>query len=228
VQLRLSQVGKAYKTRSGTLAVLREVDVALDGGQGLVLMGPPGSGKSTLLHLAGGLARPTLGEVWLGDRRLSHLPEHAVARLRAAHVGFLFQDFRLIRGLDALDNVELALVPLGLSKAARRERAAAALDAIGLGERKDFLVNDLSGGEQQRVALARALVKEPALLLADEPTANVDPPTAELVLGLLATARERGAVVIVATHDAAAAAHPSLATHFGRIEKTRLVMKEQR
>ncbi|GMV44331.1 MAG: peptide ABC transporter ATP-binding protein [Myxococcales bacterium] len=194
-------VGKLYRGPGGAVVALRGVSLSLPAGGGLLLVGPPGTGKSTLLALAGGLLRPTTGEVHVGDRVVSRLPEHALARFRQESVGVLFQAFRLLRGLTALENVELALVPAGLSRRERRERSGAALEELGMAHRAEFRVNDLSGGEQQRVALARALVGDPALLLADEPTSSVDRTTAEAVLSRLLERKEAGATVILASHD---------------------------
>lgn len=194
-------VGKLYRGPGGAVVALKGVSLQLPAGAGLLLQGPPGTGKSTLLALAGGLLRPTTGDVTVGDRAISRLPEHALARFRLHTVGFLFQAFRLLRGFTARENVELALVPAGLTAEQRRERAQAVLEELDMAHRADFRVNDLSGGEQQRVALARALVGDPGLLIADEPTSSVDRPTAEVVLSRLLARKQAGATVILASHD---------------------------
>ena len=212
-------VAKRYRGPAGSVVALRTLSFALEGGQGLLLAGPPGSGKSTLLALAGALLRPTKGDVRVGDRLLSRLPEHALARFRLEQVGFLFQGFRLLRGFTAAENVELALLPLGLAAKDRQERVHRSLAALGLEERSSFRVNDLSGGEQQRVALARALVSEPALLIADEPTSNVDRPTAELVLEELSSHKRRGATVLIASHDPELVQRSGLVDRVARFEK---------
>lgn len=199
--VRFEGVGKLYRGPGGTVVALKGVTLEVPAGAGLLLQGPPGTGKSTLLALAGGLLRPTAGDVLVGGRAISRLPEHALARFRAEHVGFLFQAFRLMRGLTAAENVELALVPAGVPTAERRARAVAALEELGVGPRAHFRVNDLSGGEQQRVALARSLVGAPGLLIADEPTSSVDRSTAQAVLGRLLARKEAGATVILASHD---------------------------
>ena len=201
MNVELNKVGKIFRHPAGPVVALKAVSLDVPAGSCLLLTGPPGSGKSTLLALAGGLMRPTVGDIFVGDRRVSHLPEHALARLRLDAIGFLFQGFRLIRGLSAVENIELALVPLGLTAGERRRRSLAVLDDVGLAARSSFRVNDLSGGEQQRVALARALVHEPALLIADEPTSSVDKATAAEVLARIADRKKRGTTLLLASHD---------------------------
>ncbi len=202
---RLSGVTKEYD--HGQVVALRGVDLVLDDGDWLAVRGPTGHGKSTLLQLLGGLDRPTRGTVELAGEDLGRMPERAVARVRAASIGFVFQSFNLIPTLSAAENVETALVPLGVGAAERRRRAAVALAAVGLADRARHLPDELSGGQQQRVAIARALVKEPAVLLADEPTGNLDEETRGDIMELLDREwQERELTMVIVTHDSFVAA----------------------
>ena len=202
---RLSDVTKEYG--HGAVLALRDVDLTLADGEWLAVRGPTGHGKSTLLQIMGGLDRPTRGTVELDGRDLARMSETAVTRVRARSIGFVFQAFNLIPTLSAAENVETALVPLRVGAAERRRRAAEALDAVGLDDRLRHLPSELSGGQQQRVAIARAMVKEPAVLLADEPTGNLDEDTRDDIIGLLERVwRERRFTMIVVTHDSAVAA----------------------
>jgi putative ABC transport system ATP-binding protein len=202
---RLSDVTKEYN--HGAVLALREVDLTLADGEWLAVRGPTGHGKSTLLQVMGGLDRPTRGTVEFDGRDLGRMSEAAVTRVRARSIGFVFQAFNLIPTLSAAENVETALVPLRVGDTERRRRAADALDAVGLADRLRHLPGELSGGQQQRVAIARAMVKEPAVLLADEPTGNLDEDTRDDIIGLLERVwRERGLTMVVVTHDSAVAA----------------------
>jgi putative ABC transport system ATP-binding protein len=202
---RLSGLTKDYN--HGTVLALRGVNLEVPDGGWLAVRGPTGHGKSTLLQLMGGLDRPTRGTVELAGRDLGRLSETAVTRLRAGLIGFVFQAFNLIPTLSAAENVETALAPLGVRGAERRRRAAEALAAVGLADRVYHLPAELSGGEQQRVAIARALVKQPAVLLADEPTGNLDEDTRDDIIALLERAwREQQLTMIVVTHDSVVAA----------------------
>jgi putative ABC transport system ATP-binding protein len=198
----LRKVTKAFRKDRGTVTALRDVDLRIEEGDFLVIQGPTGQGKSTLLQLLGALDRPTSGEVRFEGRDLEGLREGQLTNLRARSFGFVFQGFNLIPTLTAQENVETALVPLGVKTRERRERAAEALRSVGLGERLGHLPGEMSGGQQQRVAIARALVKQPKVLLADEPTGNLDERTRdeifELLEGLWA---RRGQTVVVVTHD---------------------------
>jgi len=168
----------------------------------LAIQGPTGHGKSTLLQLLGGLDRPTDGSLKFDGQELAKMGEMQLTKLRAQNFGYIFQGFNLIPTLTAQENVETALVPLGVPAAERRERAAKALSEVGLGERLGHLQTELSGGQQQRVAIARALVKEPKVILADEPTGNLDEDTRDDIFGLLENLwQERGLTVIMVTHD---------------------------
>jgi len=204
---RLSGVVKNYKKGRGTVLALRGVDLVISGGEWLAIQGPTGHGKSTLLQILGGLDRPTSGTVELNGMNLTGMRETGVTKVRARSVGFIFQTFNLIPTLSAEENVEVALVPLGVSAAERKTRARQGLAAVGLGDRLRHLPSELSGGQQQRVAIARALVKEPAVLLADEPTGNLDEGTRDEIIGLLEDLwRSRGLTMVVVTHDSAVAA----------------------
>ena len=207
----LTGVSKTFRARrraGGTVTAVRNVDLSIPDGEWLAIQGRTGSGKSTLLQLLGGMDRPSTGTVALAGHDLSTMTEAQLTGVRAARVGFVFQTFNLISTLSAIENVEAALVPLGTPAAQRRERAAAALAAVSLADRAGHLPSELSGGEQQRVGIARALVKEPSVLLADEPTGNLDVDTRDEILGLLEqiwTANQLTLVLV--THDSSVAAH---------------------
>jgi putative ABC transport system ATP-binding protein len=204
---KLSGVVKNYKRGRSTVLALRGVDLEIADGEWLAIQGPTGHGKSTLLQIIGGLDRPTSGSVELDGTDLASMRESRLTRVRARSIGFIFQTFNLIPTLSAEENVEAALVPLGVSAAQRKARARQALTAIGLGERLRHLPSELSGGQQQRVAIARALVKEPKVLLADEPTGNLDEGTRDEIIGLLDRLwRGRGLTMVIVTHDSAVAA----------------------
>ena len=202
----LTNVTKKYDQGKRSVVALSKVSVSIPDGQMIAIQGPTGGGKSTLLQMLGALDRPTDGTVHLGDADLSRLGDGKLGRIRATKIGFVFQGFNLIPTLTAQKNVETALAPLGLSHADRRVRAAAALESVGLGDRGGHLPAELSGGQQQRVAIARALVKEPTVLLADEPTGNLDEETRDEIMDLLEGLwRDRGLTLIVVTHDSAVA-----------------------
>jgi len=202
----LTKVTKDYRKGRGTVHALAGVDLVIENGEWLAIQGPTGHGKSTLLQMLGGLDRPTTGRVELDGRDLASMRENQVTRVRASSIGFIFQTFNLIPTLSAQENVEVALVPLGTSAAGRRERAAEALASVGLAERLRHLPSELSGGQQQRVAIARALVKEPTVLLADEPTGNLDEGTRDDIIALLEQQwRKRGLIMVLVTHDSAVA-----------------------
>jgi len=191
----------------GAVLALRDVDLTIADGEWLAVRGPTGHGKSTLLQVMGGLDRPTRGTVEFDGEDLGRMSEAAVTRVRAQSIGFVFQAFNLIPTLSAAENVETALVPLHVGGAERRQRAAGALASVGLADRLGHLPAELSGGQQQRVAIARAIVKEPAVLLADEPTGNLDEDTRDDIIGLLEGVwRERRLTMVMVTHDSAVAA----------------------
>jgi putative ABC transport system ATP-binding protein len=204
----LNGVTKTYTKAHGhgLVQALQGVDLVIEDGEWLSIQGPTGHGKSTLLQILGGLDRPTAGQVELDGRDLARLREAEMTRVRARSIGFVFQTFNLVPTLSAQENVEAALVPLRATAGTRRERAAAALDSVGLGDRLGHLPGELSGGQQQRVAIARALVKEPKVLLADEPTGNLDEDTRDEIMGLLEKLwREHGLTMVQVTHDSVVA-----------------------
>ena len=202
----LANVTKDYQKGRGTVHALAGVDLVLEDRAWLAIQGPTGHGKSTLLQILGGLDRPTSGTVELSGQNLALMRESKVTKVRAASIGFIFQTFNLIPTLNALENVEVALVPLGAGSAQRRRRAAAALENVGLAERLHHLPSELSGGQQQRVAIARALVKDPQVLLADEPTGNLDEGTRDDIMKLLEKLwQDHGLTLVLVTHDSSVA-----------------------
>ena len=200
-------VRRSYHLDGVSVDALRGVSLRIDAGEYVAVVGPSGSGKSTLMHLLGCLDRPTSGVLRVGDRDVATLGDGELAGLRNRTIGFVFQSFQLLGRTTALDNVALPLVYRGVRRAERRERAEAALTAVGLGHRLGHRPGQLSGGEQQRVAIARALVGEPGLLLADEPTGNLDTGSGAEIMALLdGLVRDRGVAVVVVTHDPEVAA----------------------
>ena len=224
----ISGLTKVYngKHKGEKVHALQGVDVVIPDNDMLAIQGPTGHGKSTLLQLLGGLDRPTDGSLKFDGQELARMGEMQLTKLRAQNFGYIFQGFNLIPTLTAQENVETALVPLGVSTAERRERAAKALTEVGLGERLGHLQTELSGGQQQRVAIARALVKEPKVILADEPTGNLDEDTRDDIFGLLESLwQERGLTVIMVTHDSELARRvPRLA----QIKNGKLTIKRDR
>jgi putative ABC transport system ATP-binding protein len=199
---KLTGVTKLYHKGHSTVPAVTGVDLIIGDGEWLAIQGRTGHGKTTLLNLLGGLDRPTQGTVELDGTGLGALRETQLTRLRAEKIGFIFQTFNLIPTLSAAENVEAALIPLGVSGAGRRAKIAAALDAVALADRAAHLPSELSGGQQQRVAIARALVKEPTVVLADEPTGNLDEDTRDDIIALLEKLwRERGLTLVLVTHD---------------------------
>ncbi|WP_460943653.1 ABC transporter ATP-binding protein [Okibacterium endophyticum] len=202
----LNQVTKTYTQTKNKVTALNKVDLTIPDGQMVAIQGPTGGGKSTLLQMLGALDRPTSGSVTLGDDNLASLGESALTRVRARQIGIVFQNFNLIPTLTARENVEMALVPFGTAVSEREKKATDALASLGLGDRGGHLPGQLSGGQQQRVAIARALVKEPRVLLADEPTGNLDEETRDDIMMLLEGLwREHGLTLVIVTHDTAVA-----------------------
>jgi putative ABC transport system ATP-binding protein len=203
---KLTGVTKDYQKGRATVHALQGVDLVIEDGEWLAIQGPTGHGKTTLLQMLGGLDRPTSGIIDLNGQDLAQMRESQVTKVRATSIGFIFQTFNLIPTLSAQENVETALVPLGISGTERRERAMKALAGVGLGDRAKHLPSELSGGQQQRVAIARALVKEPRVLLADEPTGNLDEDTRDEIISLLERLwRDRGLTMVLVTHDSSVA-----------------------
>jgi len=203
---RLAGVSRIYRKGAREIPAVCDLDLEIRTGEWLAVQGKTGHGKTTLLQLLGGLDRPTRGRLDFGGTDLATAAEPDVRKVRAGSFGFIFQTFNLIPTLTAQENVEAALIPLGIGHAHRRERVKAALGSVGLGDRAQHLPAELSGGQQQRVAIARALVKEPRVLLADEPTGNLDEDTRNEIIALLDCLwRERGLTLILVTHDSAVA-----------------------
>ncbi|MFW5735475.1 MAG: ABC transporter ATP-binding protein [Oceanidesulfovibrio sp.] len=204
---------------SGMNTVLHDIDIAVEAGEFLALQGTSGSGKSTLLHIIGLLDRPTAGRYALEGRDVSGLPDDERSELRNHKIGFVFQSFYLVPYITALDNVMMPGLYGGVSSSVLTRRAKSLLEMVGLSDRMGHKPSQLSGGQQQRVALARALVNEPSLILADEPTGQLDSKTGSEIMDLLSTVNERGATVILVTHDEATASHARRRLHMedGRI-----------
>ena len=202
----LENVSKTYRQKERRITALKDVSLTIQTGQLVAIQGPTGGGKSTLLQLLGALDRPTSGRISLGEADLSGMPDAKLGGIRAREIGFVFQGFNLIPTLTAQENVETALEPLGVPAEERRRRSTAALESVGLGDRAHHVPGELSGGQQQRVAIARALVKEPEVLLADEPTGNLDEQTRDEIMDLLEGLwRDRGLTLVIVTHDSAVA-----------------------
>jgi putative ABC transport system ATP-binding protein len=192
---------KHYGKGAGLVRAVDGIDLDVTSGETVAVMGPSGCGKSTLLHLLGGLDRPSSGELWLAGRRIDAMSEKALARMRRSTVGFVFQAFHLMDELSARENVELSALLAGRSPRAARRRAAELLEQVGLADRADFLPSALSGGQRQRVAIARAMSNEPLVVLADEPTGNLDSAATLDVLRLFESLHQAGQTLVVVTHD---------------------------
>ncbi len=202
----LTDVTRLYHKGRNVIPAVREVSLQIADGDWLAIQGRTGHGKTTLLQLLGGLDRPTSGTIEFDGSHLNSMREAQLTRWRATAVGFIFQTFNLIQTLSAADNVEAALIPLRMGAAERRQRTMAALDSVGLADRATHLPSELSGGQQQRVAIARALVKEPRVLLADEPTGNLDEGTRDEIMALLEKLwRDIGLTMILVTHETSVA-----------------------
>ena len=217
----LQRVTKVYRTGSISVAALRGVSLTIAQGEYVAVIGPSGSGKSTLMHILGCLDSPTSGGYHLAGEDVSHMSETALAEVRNRRIGFVFQQFNLLPAIPAWRNVELPLAYSHVSRHERRDRALTALEQVGLADRVDHKPSELSGGQQQRVAIARALVTEPALILADEPTGNLDSTSSSEIMAVLTSLHRQGRTVVLITHEAevARAAERVVEIHDGRIRE---------
>jgi putative ABC transport system ATP-binding protein len=201
------KLAREYDMGSELVRALRGVDLQIRRNEYVAVMGPSGSGKSTLMNLIGCLDTPSQGEYWLNGQKVSDLADDELARIRNKEIGFVFQTFNLLPRASALHNVELPLIYAGVPGRERHEQAAAALTRVGLADRMDHKPNELSGGQRQRVAIARALVNTPSILLADEPTGNLDSTTSQEIMGVFADLHRQGQTIVMVTHEADIAAH---------------------
>ena len=214
-------LAREYHMGAEVVHALRGVDIQIKKNEFVACMGPSGSGKSTLMNLIGCLDTPTNGEYWLNGQKVSDLSDDQLARIRNKEIGFVFQTFNLLPRADALHNVELPLIYAGMGAKERRERAARSLQQVGLGDRMDHRPNELSGGQRQRVAIARALVNQPSILLADEPTGNLDSATGNEIMGLFHELHDTGQTIGLVTHEHDIAVHARRQIHLldGKIER---------
>ncbi|MHB1617298.1 MAG: ABC transporter ATP-binding protein [Metallibacterium sp.] len=205
--LQLRGINKRYRMGDTVVHALQDVDLGIARNEYVAFIGPSGSGKTTLMNIVGCLDRPSAGTYFLNGKNVEELDDTQLARIRNREIGFVFQNFNLLGRADALHNVMQPLVYRGTPLRERRRMASAALDRVGLGNRLDHLPNQLSGGQRQRVAIARALVGEPSILLADEPTGNLDSSTAREIMAMFAALHDAGNTIVLVTHDAEVAAH---------------------
>ncbi|MBU3724360.1 MAG: ABC transporter ATP-binding protein [Burkholderiaceae bacterium] len=220
--IELRHVGKSYRRGDQQVPVLQDLSLNIHHGEFLALMGPSGSGKSTLLNLIAGIDRPDQGEIIIDGRDITKLSESELARWRAANVGFIFQFYNLIPVLTAFENVALPLQLTSLSESEKKARVTEALKTVGLADRMDHTPNELSGGQQQRVAIARALITDPKLIVADEPTGDLDRQSAQDILDMLERLnQDMGKTILMVTHDPKAAEHAKAIVHLekGQLER---------
>ncbi|MBL8417214.1 MAG: ABC transporter ATP-binding protein [Dechloromonas sp.] len=212
--IRVVGLGKSYETAAGLFPALKGVDLEIRPGEFIAIMGPSGSGKSTFMNLLGCLDTPSSGDYFLAGQNVAHMDKDALAILRNRTLGFVFQGFNLLPRMSLQDNVALPLVYSGVDKETRRAAAREMLDKVGLGKYADSLPNRISGGQQQRVAIARALVNKPQLILADEPTGNLDSHTSEEIMALFGELNREGITVVLVTHEPDIAAHAKRQVRF--------------
>ena len=201
IAIRLRGIKKLYQMGDQQVAALNGIDLDIKRGEFAALMGPSGSGKSTLMNILGCLDRPTIGSYELEGKEVAHLSDDELAIMRNKHIGFVFQNFNLLSRISSVDNVALPLVYAGVGAKERRERALHYLDAVGLAERADHLPNELSGGQRQRVAIARALVNDPEIIMADEPTGNLDTKSTKEIMEIFQRMHSMGRTIILVTHE---------------------------
>jgi len=225
----LEHVTKIYDTGAEQIPALAGVSLQVHEGEFLSIMGPSGSGKSTMMNILGCLDRPTGGRYWLDGEDVAGLDDDRLAQVRNKKIGFVFQSYNLLARTTALDNVEVPLKYAGVLPALQRERAMAALERVGLGDRMSHKPNEMSGGQQQRVAIARALVNEPMMILGDEPTGNLDTRTSEEIMALLQELNEQGVTIVIVTHEEDIAEHSKRIVRFrdGLIEKDETVVSRR-
>lgn len=230
--IRCRQLSKSYQKGANTVTPLSELDLDVPHSEFLALMGPSGSGKTTLLNLIAGIDQPSSGELFVGNRNLATLSRSELTRWRSQHCGYIFQLYHLVPILTAFENVELPLLlDKSLSRSERRSRVDGALDLVGLSDRSDHRPSELSGGQEQRVAIARAIVADPGLLVADEPTGDLDSVSAAQILALLQSlAQDHGKTIVMVTHDAKAANAASRTLHLvkGQLEENAILSEEAR
>jgi len=203
----IAQVTKRYQLGEQIVFALQGINLKIEKGEYVALMGPSGSGKSTLMNIVGCLDTPTTGDYWLNDKEVSKMSDSALSEVRNAEIGFVFQTFNLLNRMNAIENVALPLVYAGIPKKLREERAKEVLNKVGLGDRMNHKPNELSGGQRQRVAIARALVNNPSILLADEPTGNLDTKTSHEIMALFEEIHHGGNTIVLVTHEEDIAQH---------------------
>lgn len=201
IAIRLRDIKKIYKMGGQELAALNGINLDIKRGEFAALMGPSGSGKSTLMNILGCLDRPTIGSYELEGKEAAHLSDDELAMMRNKHIGFVFQNFNLLSRISSLENVALPLVYAGVGVSERRKRAQQVLEAVGLGDRAEHMPNELSGGQRQRVAIARALVNNPEIIMADEPTGNLDTKSTKEIMEIFQEMHGRGKTIILVTHE---------------------------
>lgn len=223
--IKLENIKRYFKIGDVEVQALRGIDLIINKGEYVALMGPSGSGKSTLMNIVGCLDTPSAGKYWLSEQDVSQMDDDELAEIRNKEIGFVFQTFNLLPRSTALDNVALPLVYAGYSRTERNERALKTLESVGLADRTDHKPNELSGGQRQRVAIARALINNPSIILADEPTGNLDTKTSYEIMELMEKIHEEGNTVIIVTHeeDIARRAHRIVRLRDGVVESDTIV-----